>query len=128
MGPQAIISGLGHPFRRALHLHHCHPNLVLLPACSPYRYGYITELRASRGFRYDNVKHYSMGRLAHEMGCASTLCRHRVAAQACYTLISVKTCQGAHAHAAKSRCARASAGTGISLPAIDQHLCCQVSC
>jgi hypothetical protein len=38
--------------------------------CSPYRYGYITELRASKGFRYDNVKHYSMGRMAHEMGCA----------------------------------------------------------
>jgi hypothetical protein len=35
---------------------------------NPYRYGYITELRASKGFRYDNVKHYSMGRLAHEMG------------------------------------------------------------
>ena len=39
-------------------------------ARSPYKYGYITELRASKGFRYDNVKHYSMGRIAHEMGCA----------------------------------------------------------
>lgn len=38
--------------------------------CSPYRYGYVTELRASKGFRYDNVKHYTMGRIAHEMGCS----------------------------------------------------------
>ena len=69
VGLQAVNGSLGRPSRHALDLHHYHPKLVLLGACSPYRYGYVTELRASRGFRYDNVKHYSMGRLAHEMGC-----------------------------------------------------------
>lgn len=40
--------------------------------CSPYHYGYITELKAVGGsaFAYENVKHYTMGRISHEMGCA----------------------------------------------------------
>lgn len=35
---------------------------------NPYHYGYITELQALDGFQYTNAKHYSMGRLSHEMG------------------------------------------------------------
>lgn len=35
---------------------------------NPYRYGWITELRAKNGFKYTNVKHYAMGRISHEMG------------------------------------------------------------
>lgn len=67
----SIISALRPPHPRDGHA----PDLGLPAARSPYRYGYITELRASKGFRYDNVKHYSMGRLAHEMGCAPFFAR-----------------------------------------------------
>jgi len=42
------------------------------PARSPYHYGFITELKAvGSGFAYENVKHYTMGRISHEMGCVS---------------------------------------------------------
>lgn len=48
--------------------------LSRFPARSPYHYGFITELKAvGSGFAYENVKHYTMGRISHEMGCVSVL-------------------------------------------------------